>query len=48
MNVDNAWKNFVLTGSPLEYIEYSRLKLQEVKNADNNQGVNNKGEGCKG
>lgn len=48
MNLEIAWKNFISNGSPLQYIEYSRLKLQEVNNADNNQGPNNKGDGCQG
>lgn len=46
MNVENAWKNFIESGSPLEYIEYSRLKLQEVNNACDNQGTYNKSDGC--
>lgn len=48
MNAENAWKKFLKNGSPLQYIEYSHLKLQEVNNAANNQRVNNKGDGYQG
>ena len=48
MNSENVWKDFIMNGSPIKYIEYSRQKLQEVNNADNNQRVDNKGDGCQG
>lgn len=48
MNAENAWKVFLENGSPIRYIEYSRLKLQEVNNAGNNQRVNNKSDGYQG
>ncbi len=49
MNVNDAWNNFIASGSPLSYIEYSQLKqVEEAKNADSNQGACNKGNGYKG
>ena len=48
MKAENVWRDFIKNGSPITYIEYSRLKLQEVKNAGNNQRVNNKSNGRQG
>ena len=31
MELENAWKKFVESGSPLSYIEYSCLKQQKEK-----------------
>ena len=48
MNLNEAWKNFISSGSPLQFIEYSKLKTQEELNAKNKQGFSNKGDGCQG
>ena len=48
MNINEAWKNFIDSGSPLEYIKYSKIKTQEEMNAENKQGLSNKGNGCQG
>ncbi len=45
MNTLEAWKNFVNSGSPLRYIEYSQLKFREENNAKDKQGPDNKGNG---
>ncbi len=48
MNVNEAWNIFTKNGSPLSYIEYSKLKMQEVENAEIHQGSCNKSDGCQG
>lgn len=49
MELENAWKKFVESGSPLSYIEYSCLKQQKEKiYADNNERTCNKSDGYKG
>ena len=48
MNVNEAWNKFIISGSPLNYIEYSQLKFQEAKNAENHKSVSNKSDGCQG
>lgn len=48
MNANEAWNKFIQGGSPLMFIEYSKLKVQEAKNAENNQSSCNKSDGCQG
>ncbi len=48
MDLNEAWKNFISSGSPLEFIEYSKIKTQEAMNAENKQGFSNKGDGYQG
>ncbi len=48
MNINEAWNNFISSGSPLEFIEYSKLKTREDINAKNKQGFSDKSDGCQG
>ncbi len=48
MNANEAWNKFILSGSPLMFVEYSQLKIQEAKNAEDNQSACNKSNGCQG
>ena len=48
MNVNDVWNKFITNGSPLSYIEYSKLKQQEVKDAQVHQSTCNKSDGCQG
>lgn len=48
MDVSEAWNKFIENGSPICYIEYSKLKTQEANNANIYQGSCNQGDGCQG
>lgn len=46
MNVYEAWNKFINSGSVYNYLEYLKIeKTGDCKNAKNNQGVGNKGDG---
>ena len=48
MELENAWKKFICSGSPQCYIDYCYLKQQKEKNNADNKGASDKSNGGKG